>query len=87
MMAPQFPRPLQTALYDTLGELKRRTVRFENAQGAMPPKDAPHVLGFASIANVMEKTQVFDASKLGPDIGSLSHAERRIRVSANSVYG
>ena len=86
MMAPQFPRPLQTALDDTLGESRRATVVVEEAQTATPTNELPHILGFAPTSKVKYKTPVFDASRRGPDIGSLTRAERNFWVSANSVY-
>ncbi len=58
----------------------------EEAQTATPPMDLPHVLGFAPIAKVKDKTPVFDAARRGPDIGSLPPAVERLWVSSNSVY-
>jgi len=79
MMAPQFPRPLQTSLDDTQGELRQRAVEFEETQESMLLKAG--IIGYASIKNQMDRTPVYDASLLGPDIiGSFSPVDRMIWV-------
>ena len=85
MMAPQFPRPLQTSLDDTQGELRQRAVEFEETQESTLLKEG--IIGHAAIKNQMSWTPVYDASLTGPDIGSLSPGDRTIWVEANSVFG
>ncbi len=75
MIAPEFPRPLQTALDDTLGESQRSTKVLVSSIYAHIW--CPNVLGFAPIIKVKDMTPVFDAARLGPDIGSLHCAERK----------
>ncbi|KAL7532942.1 hypothetical protein ACHAXR_006517 [Thalassiosira sp. AJA248-18] len=86
MMTPQFSRPLQTALHDTIGEFRDRAVSFDKVLSTKP-LHGPHVAGYASIHGRMDKKAVFDTSCAAPDVGSLPWNERTIWVEANSVYG
>jgi hypothetical protein len=86
MMTPEFSRSLQTALQDTVGELKGRTVEFEEARTARP-LTGTHVVGNASIRRVMKPRPVYDALALAPDVGQLPREDRTIWVRANSVFG
>ena len=86
MMAPQFSRPLQTALDDTQGEIRGKTFVLE-------PPDQGVLLGtktsiklYASIKNEVRRAPVYDAGKLAPDVGTLPSKDRLIWVEANSVY-
>ena len=87
MMAPDFPRPLQSALHDTFGGYKKgRKLVFEKT-ATTAPLSGPNVIGYASIVNQMHRVPVYDASGLAPDISRLSGEEKYVWVRANSVYG
>ena len=85
MMAPQFSRPLQTALDNTQGALRRKTVVFEPTRKSQAPQD--NIVGHVSIVRQMGRTPVYDAGKFGPDISLLPQDQQVIWVRVNSVLG
>ena len=72
MMAQEFKRPLQCALDDTLGSAHHgpRTVFEEPPQEMSLPTNVAGVIGDGS-AMGGRRTWVYDAEKLGPDVGAL----------------
>lgn len=86
MMAPQFSRPLQTALQDTIGGTKLKSVVFEKTSTVAPLKGCS-ILGYASSDKRGFRKPVYDSTGSAPDMGALSSEERMIWVSADSVYG
>jgi len=66
MIAPQFQRPLQTALDDTQGPPGGKAVVFEEASDSQSLRSA--VAGFASVKGVVSRVPVYDAKKVGPDL-------------------
>ena len=87
MMAPEFPRSLQTALHDTIGGHKGRPLVFEKAATAAK-SEGINVVGQVSILRQMTQTPVYDASGLGPDLSQMSIKDRNnVWVQAISVYG
>ena len=84
MIAPQFQRPLQTALDDTQGPPGGKAVVFEEASDSQSLRSA--VAGFASVKGVVSRVPVYDAKKVGPDLERLAPPERSIWVLASSVF-
>ena len=85
MMAPQFLRPLQTALQDTLGESALKSVKFEQASTAAPLSGSS-ITGYVSSEKRGFREPVYDSSGSAPDIGTLPRDNRNFWVAANSVY-
>lgn len=85
MMKPQFSRPLQTALQDTIGRSRLKSLVFEKAATAAP-LHGNSIVGYVSSDIRGLKAPVYDSAGLGPDIGALPKEERWIWVNANSVY-
>lgn len=85
MMAPQFLRPLQTALQDTLGESALKSVKFEQASTAAP-LSVSSITGYVSSEKRGFREPVYDSSGSAPDIGTLPRDNRNFWVAANSVY-
>ena len=86
MMAPQFSRPLQTALDDTQGTVRGRTVVLEPPNKEVSPRGDTAITGYASMKNKFRWSPVYDATKLAPDIGMLLVNEQLIWVEANSIF-
>ena len=85
MMAPQFSRPLQTALQDTIGGSSLKNVVFEKA-ATVAPLHGSSIVGFATKKIDGIKAPVYDSAGAAPDIGALAKKEQRIWVHANSVF-
>ena len=91
MMPPQFSCPLQTALQDTIGAPRGKTVVVEKVTSTQP-LSGTHVIGMAHFRGTRsspptDKCPIFDANGLAPVLGKLARDRRAIWVSANSVYG
>ena len=85
MMPPQFSRPLQTALQDTIGGSKLKSVVIEEASTAAPLQGCS-IVGYASSKRKGFRRPVYDGAGHAPDIGALPRSERMFWVTADSVY-
>jgi hypothetical protein len=85
MMTPQFSRPLQTALQDTLGKSSLKSVKFEKVSTAAPLSGCS-IVGYVSSDKRGFREPVYDSSGSAPDLGKLPNDGRYFWVSANSVF-
>ena len=83
MMAQQYERPLQSALFDTLGTVGSKPV-FDPLKLTGKAEDA--IIGHVRRSKVGPKRPVYSATGLGPDIGLMSPVDRYFWVNANTVW-
>ena len=85
MTTPQYQRPLQTSLDDTIGSTVRGRVVFETLPAGQV--SIAGEIGYARVAGAGgNKSPVYDGEGRVPDLGSLPKEERRIWVRAASVF-
>ena len=83
MMAPQFSRPLQTALDNTRGPISGRKLVFEARSRAPLPQN---IAGYVTIPRLVHQAPVFNTDYLVPDVEALCIEDRSIWVQAKSVF-
>jgi len=70
MMTPHFSRPLQTALQDTFGKSRLKSVKFEEVSTAAPLSGCS-IAGYVTDEKTGVREPVYDLSGSAPDIGML----------------
>ncbi|KAL7534634.1 LOW QUALITY PROTEIN: hypothetical protein ACHAXR_008891, partial [Thalassiosira sp. AJA248-18] len=73
MIAPQYPRSLQTSLDDTLGStFGQGQVQFEKLRLKEAPRD--NVIGYVSVKRQTVRAPVYDSNGQAPDIGNMPNS-------------